>query len=174
MDTSPGIPGAASTLNAYHWQPGWGWIEAQFQDGALIRLAFADAPSLADPSLPSVIPAPASLRELLDAYFSGRPIAARDALQCLPIRLQGTPFQKRVWAALTEIPYGKTTQYGLLAQSLGSAPRAVGQACKANPVAILVPCHRVLAATGLGGYGGLRSGPAWSRKEALLHLEGAL
>ena len=71
--------------------------------------------------------------------------------------LDGTPFQKKVWLALTKIPHGETRTYGEVAKSIGSpgAARAVGTACGANPLPILIPCHRVLAAGGkLGGYSG--------------------
>lgn len=87
----------------------------------------------------------------------------------LPLHLDGTPFQQRVWAALQEIPYGETTSYGALARRIGNpgASRAVGMANGRNPISIIVPCHRVVAADGgLGGYG-------WGtpRKEWLLGLE---
>lgn len=65
---------------------------------------------------------------------------------------QGSPFQLRVWHALLGIPAGKWTTYGALAEQLGTAPRAVGQACGSNPLPILIPCHRVVAASGLGGF----------------------
>jgi len=171
VHTSSGVPEPESVLSCAHWQPGWGWIEARFDDGVLTHLAFAE-PCTSRSGTPESAPAP--LRALLNAYFSGQTIAACEALRLVPARPHGTPFQRRVWAALVEIPYGETRSYGYLARLLGSAPRAVGQACKANPIAILIPCHRVLAATGLGGYSGARSGPSLQRKEALLHLEGAL
>lgn len=73
----------------------------------------------------------------------------------LPLAPHGTAFQKRVWDALRGIPAGQTRSYGELARSLGSAARAIGQANGANPIPILIPCHRVLAAGGaLGGYSG--------------------
>lgn len=65
---------------------------------------------------------------------------------------QGTPFQKRVWAAIAQIPVGQTLSYGELAARVGSGPRAVANACGANPLTLLVPCHRVLAKNGLGGF----------------------
>src|SRR5574340_568869 len=64
----------------------------------------------------------------------------------------GTPFQLRVWHALLNIPAGQPTTYGALAKRLGTAARAVGQACGSNPLPILIPCHRVVAAHGLGGF----------------------
>jgi methylated-DNA-[protein]-cysteine S-methyltransferase len=71
----------------------------------------------------------------------------------LPLRPSGTPFQRRVWAQIAAIPPGRTDTYGQLAKLLKNAPRAVGQACGANPFPLVVPCHRVVAAGGgLGGF----------------------
>jgi methylated-DNA-[protein]-cysteine S-methyltransferase len=87
----------------------------------------------------------------------------------IPMELDGTSFQKEVWAELSRIPYGDTISYGELARRVGrpKAPRAVGQANGRNPIAIIVPCHRVLASNGIGGYGG-----GLPMKRALLALEG--
>lgn len=74
----------------------------------------------------------------------------------LPLAPVGTPFRLRVWKALQVIPYGQTTSYGNLARLLETAPRAVGGACGANPLPIVIPCHRVVGVAGLsGGYSGL-------------------
>jgi len=91
----------------------------------------------------------------------------------LPLRLAGTPFQRRVWAALMAIPPGQTRTYGDLATELGTSPRAVGGACRANPCPIVVPCHRVVGATGLGGFAGDTSGHRLDVKRWLLGHEGA-
>lgn len=82
----------------------------------------------------------------------------------------GTPFQRRVWVLCASIPRGQVRTYGWMAKKLGSSPRAVGQALKANPFAPRVPCHRVIAAGGkLGGYGG-----KWNsaKKRRMLEREG--
>ena len=100
----------------------------------------------------------------LGAYFDGHP-----APFTVPVRPEGTPFQRRVWAALVEIPHGQTVGYGALAARLGepSAAQAVGAANSRNPVAVVVPCHRVVGADGsLVGYAG-----GLARKRALLDLE---
>jgi methylated-DNA-[protein]-cysteine S-methyltransferase len=102
----------------------------------------------------------------LEAYFAGER-AAFD----LKLRPAGSAFEQRVWAAMQRIPYGKTQRYGELAAAIGSAARAVGGACGRNPIPIVIPCHRVLAKAGLGGYSG-RGGIA--TKQTLLSLEGAL
>ena len=92
----------------------------------------------------------------------------------MPLELAGTPFQQRVWQALTQIPAGETLTYGELAARLGSGARAVGNACRRNPVSIIVPCHRVVAASGIGGYSGSTSGPVLDRKRWLLNHENQL
>lgn len=111
----------------------------------------------------------AATRRWLDVYFSGR---EPDFMP--PIHLMGTPFRQEVWALLRQIPYGQTTTYGALAQQLARsrgipkmAAQAVGGAVGANPVCILVPCHRVIGTGGsLIGYGG-----GLENKIALLRLE---
>jgi methylated-DNA-[protein]-cysteine S-methyltransferase len=100
----------------------------------------------------------------LDEYFAGE----RTTFD-VPMRVDGTDFQRRVWTELCGIPYGETISYGELARRVGrpKGPRAVGQANGRNPIAIIVPCHRVLASNGIGGYGG-----GLTCKRALLALEG--
>lgn len=91
----------------------------------------------------------------------------------LPLALTGTEFQRRVWSLMRAIPAGETRTYGSIASELGSAARAVGQACRANPLPIIVPCHRVVAAKGLGGFAGDTSGRKLEVKRWLLRHEGA-
>jgi methylated-DNA-[protein]-cysteine S-methyltransferase len=103
----------------------------------------------------------------LEAYFNGR-LTKFD----VPLAPRGSPFELRVWQLMAEIPYGETRSYGDLAATLAAPPRAIGQACGRNPLPILIPCHRVLAAGGaLGGYSG---GTGVETKRRLLILEGAL
>lgn len=102
-------------------------------------------------------------REQLYAYFD-RELTSFD----LPLRPAGTPYQQRIWEALRAIPYGETRSYAELARAVGSKPRAVGRANAANPIPIIIPCHRVVASDGLGGYSG---GDGLSTKRALLDLE---
>lgn len=73
----------------------------------------------------------------------------------LPLQAQGTTFQRRVWQAIAAIPPGSVQSYGTVAKTLRSGPRAVGGACGANPYPLVVPCHRVISASGLGGFGGV-------------------
>jgi methylated-DNA-[protein]-cysteine S-methyltransferase len=102
----------------------------------------------------------ARTREWLDAYFGGR---SAD-ISALPLDMRGADFETRVWTALRAIPPGETTSYGAIAKALGSsgASRAVGAANGANPIAIVVPCHRVIGSSGsLVGYGGGLDRKTW-------------
>jgi methylated-DNA-[protein]-cysteine S-methyltransferase len=85
--------------------------------------------------------------------------------------LVGTAFQKRVWECLLEIPIGSTKTYGQIASKLKTSARAVGNACRANPIPIIVPCHRVVSATGLGGYCGRTNGTELHAKTWLINHE---
>ena len=115
-------------------------------------------------------PSPETFTEVaaqLEEYFAG------DRKEfTVPLAPSGTPFQLAVWAQLTMIPYGSTVSYGDIARALGKSPvasRAVGSANGSNPIAVIVPCHRVIGSDGsLTGYGG-----GLDRKELLLTLEGA-
>jgi methylated-DNA-[protein]-cysteine S-methyltransferase len=139
-------------------------------DTALRRLSFQSGPR------PLTIPADwvaddgshpilRAARAQLAEYFAG----TRDGFD-LPLAFDGTDFQRRVWHALLEIPYGETVSYGEIARRLGhtnAASRAVGLANGANPIAVIAPCHRVIGANGsLTGFGG-----GLERKRVLLDLE---
>jgi methylated-DNA-[protein]-cysteine S-methyltransferase len=133
--------------------------------GLYMAVASKPLPRTADWVMdPSVTPLPEAVRQLRE-YFAGE----RQKFD-LPLRMQGTEFQKRVWQQLTTIPFGETWSYGELAKRLDnpSACRAVGLANGKNPIAIIVPCHRVIGADGsLTGFGG-----GLPRKEWLLAHEG--
>lgn len=122
------------------------------------------------PDTPSVPPACGLSRaivEELNAYF----INPRH-LFTIHFVLTGTPFQKKVWDALQYIPSGHTLSYGELAHQLNTYPRAIGQACRANPLPIIIPCHRVVAKEALGGYAGDTNGQFIAYKTWLLKHEG--
>ncbi len=111
---------------------------------------------------------PAGVCTLLQRFFAGE----LDALSGVPVRLHGTPFQRRAWEALRRIPSGKTWSYRRLAEELGDrrATRAVGAANGQNPIPVVIPCHRVIGSDGsLTGFGG-----GLERKRWLLQHEGAL
>jgi methylated-DNA-[protein]-cysteine S-methyltransferase len=135
-------------------------------DGScLIGLHFTayqnDRSSLGEAFQPDMKPFPEVIRQLAE-YFRGE----RTVFE-IPIRFLGSPFQVRAWKALQSIPYGETISYKKQAERVGSVPRAVGLANGQNPVAIIVPCHRVIGADGnLVGYGG-----GLNLKKALLNFE---
>ena len=120
----------------------WGWAHAQEKTDVLLEA-----------------------KRQLDLYFDGELTEFN-----LPLAPDGTAFQKRVWGAINKIAYGQTQSYGEIATQINSAAQAVGNACGANPIPIIQPCHRVLAAGGkIGGYSG--EGGA-ETKIAFLALEG--
>lgn len=89
----------------------------------------------------------------------------------LPIDIVGTPFQKRVWNKVLKIAYGESRTYGEIANSINSGPRAVGNACRNNPIPIVIPCHRVVKKTSMGGYCGSLVGREIQQKDWLLRHE---
>ena len=140
-----------------------GTLELEERENQIVRINWApELPSTLEPSTPILERACNALKR----YFVGIP----DSFG-LPLSPAGSDFQLSVWREMQAIPRGETRTYGDLARALGSAPRAVGMACGANPIPIIVPCHRVVAATGLGGYSG---GTGLDTKIFLLRLEGAL
>jgi methylated-DNA-[protein]-cysteine S-methyltransferase len=120
----------------------WGWVEAQEETALLVEA-----------------------RQQLHDYFDG----VRTVFN-LPLSPSGTPYQKRVWQALCEIPSGTTRSYADIARRVGGSPRAVGGANGRNPIPIVIPCHRVIGTGGIGGYSG---GDGLPTKLFLLALEGA-
>ena len=143
-----------------------GWLGVR-TDGAAVTAVdiLADRPATAGR------PGSAGRRteQALTRYFVGDAAA----LATLPVAPAGTPFQRRVWERMSAIPAGEVLSYGALAGELGTSARAVGGACRANPIPIVIPCHRVVAAHGLGGYSGERGGDWLAKKRWLLAHEGA-
>ncbi|MDE3083648.1 MAG: methylated-DNA--[protein]-cysteine S-methyltransferase [Verrucomicrobiota bacterium] len=136
--------------------------------GAVVATAFGSADALLGleaAGLQFDAQGTAAARKQLIEYFFGW----RNEFD-LPLAPRGTPFQQRVWTALREIPPGETRSYGDLARRLGSSPRAIGRAVGANPVCIIVPCHRVIGAN--GSLTGFAFGQEIKRR--LLELEGVL
>lgn len=103
-------------------------------------------------------------KKQIEEYFSG----FRKFLD-FPVYIEGTKFQKKVWEIVREIPYGVVKTYGELAKILNTSPKAVGMALSMNPLPIYIPCHRVVAKKGLGGFS---SGLIW--KKFLLEVEGVI
>lgn len=138
------------------------------EDGRIARLRFesdlAESDRIAGEGAGGASPLLDRACAQLEAYFAGR-LQSFD----LPLAL-GAGFQARFLQALLAIPYGETRTYGEIARALGISAQAAGQACGANPIPVIVPCHRILGASGLGGFsapGGIET------KVALLRLEGA-
>jgi methylated-DNA-[protein]-cysteine S-methyltransferase len=138
-----------------------GPLTLRVKDGAVCQAAFRAGPG--DP--PRQDPLAAALAARVRAYFAGE----AEALDGVTVEAEGTPFEREVWEALRRIPAGESRSNGALARALGrpGAARAVGRACALNPVALLVPCHRVVGADGL------LTGYAWGieRKRWLLAHE---
>jgi len=142
-----------------------GVFQARFTSRGLAGLAFPTGRRVASEKT-TATPLPArterwrrAVQRALLAVLAGRPVA-----KPLPLDLSaGTPFQQQVWASLAEIPRGETRTYSQIAAAIGRprAARAVGRACGANPILVLIPCHRVLAAR--GGLGGFSAGLKWKR-----------
>lgn len=153
-----------------------GWVLVAATGRGLCAVEFGDSPKTLEQALHKQYPTvhlqrdERVLRPVLqqvEAYFDGR----RSRFD-LPVDVPATKFQKRVWQRLQKIPYGQTCSYSEIARAIGQpkAARAVARACAANPVALVIPCHRVIRRDGsLGGYGG-----GIERKRALLAHEGVL
>jgi methylated-DNA-[protein]-cysteine S-methyltransferase len=147
-------------MNTTVYESPVGPLRLEAEDGALVALHLNAKPApenLDDPVL-------AEATHQLRAYFAGE----RTTFD-LPLDMRGNPFERRVWDELKAIPYGETAAYGEIAQRIGApgAARAVGLANGRNPIAIIVPCHRVIGANGkLVGFGG-----GLPMKRALLDLE---
>lgn len=135
-----------------------GDITVSEEDGAVVALdwGWGAGAEVATPLLRQA-------RAQLHAYFDGD-LTAFD----LPLAPAGTPYRQRVWQALCAIPYGETRSYADIAAAAGGSARSVGQANGGNPIPIIIPCHRVVASTHLGGYSG---GDGLPTKRFLLALE---
>lgn len=144
----------------------FGLIGIRMRGGALAAVDLR--PSAAN-SVPLLSDAARKVTATLQRYFSDPMFTP--SVEC---DTEGTPFQRRVWRALGKIPSGTTLTYGALARRLGTSARAVGGACRENPVPIVVPCHRIVAAGGAGGFMGDSGGRALDIKSWLLGHEALL
>ena len=165
---------AESAIHLLHFQSPLGWLVLRISQEGIHALDFvSDSPASVHVAQSPLLRA---VSQALSTYFVNpdytRP--ARNPFAVLPLApLPGTAFQQAVWAYLSGIPLGETRSYGEVARALSSSPRAVGQACRRNPLPILIPCHRVVARTGIGGYSGATDGPEMQRKQWLLDHEKA-
>jgi len=141
------------------------FIEAREGKVTAVRLGVLMEPT----TLPNGVLSKAA--EELGLYFTRR--LSRFSIPTAPPE-NASAFELGVWKAMRAIPYGETRTYGELAKILETSPRAVGGACRRNPIPILTPCHRVVAKSGLGGFSGQwETGVALTQKEELLKLESA-
>lgn len=129
------------------------------KEGAIVGLSWGE------PHEEGSSPLLAEAVQQLKAYFAGRLTEFT-----LPLNPPGNDFQREICRVMSAIPYGETLTYGEIARQIGSAAQPVGNACGANPIPVIIPCHRVLGAKGLGGFSG-QGGV--ETKVALLRLEGA-
>jgi methylated-DNA-[protein]-cysteine S-methyltransferase len=138
-------------------------VGVAIRDGQVVRIHYLppDSPAKA----PTNALAERAARQL--ERYRENPDAPFD----LPLRVEGTPFQRGVWAAMCAIPRGRTRSYGEIAQELGGEARAVGQACGDNRLPVVIPCHRVVAADGIGGFGHATGGYLLEAKRWLLMHE---
>jgi len=112
---------------------------------------------------------PKRVKAELERYFLDS-----QAAFSVPIEPLGTAFQQRVWEAMLRIPVGQVKSYGEIAREIGSGARAVGNACRQNPIPLIIPCHRVVSAQGIGGYSGATGGRKLAIKRWLLTHEGVV
>jgi methylated-DNA-[protein]-cysteine S-methyltransferase len=143
----------------------FGHIGLYFVEDRLAVIDFIDAEHEIRPRDQSVSQVCAQIRKYLDNA---------NAIPSFNVRcsLQGTPFQHKVWSELKKIPSGTVVTYGALANKLGTSARAVGTACRMNPIPLVIPCHRVVSAQGIGGYAGETQGARVRIKSWLLRHEG--
>lgn len=144
----------------------WGSIDLRFTDGGLLRFNFCDDKHLSSNTHKQQAPHKVQgWCEQIRSFLNGQ-----QSVLSIPCILEGSSFQKKVWQALRDIPYGQLKSYGQIAKAIGvpRAARAVGAACGKNPIPVVIPCHRVVGAN--GSLTGFSAG--MHRKVALLKLEG--
>ena len=155
--------------STFYMQTPIGDLKLEFHGEKLFLLSVTDKRLKKDKVLKSKIDEQLAKNVLSDLknYFS----LARSFTK-IPFYIEGTDFQKKVWHELLKIPLGETCTYGEIAKRLNSSPRAVGNACRKNPIQIIIPCHRVVSAKGIGGYAGETAGRQINIKRWLLNHEG--
>jgi methylated-DNA-[protein]-cysteine S-methyltransferase len=139
-----------------------GWLEMEYDEHFIYRALFIEHP------IDKPIEAPGQLSALISTQLNAYADNPNHRFQ-LPLKPLGSTYQQHIWNALLVIPVGRTITYGKLATTLQSSPRAIGQACKKNPLALFIPCHRVVGQKNEGGYMGRAN--ALKYKQALLKHE---
>lgn len=146
----------------HYVHPVLGRLQLHFQDDVLIKIDLPHPHLYQDSNAPT----PETWQKQLDAYFTGRLKSFEG-----DILIQGSEHDRKVWQAMLDTPYGQTRTYGDVAKEIGSAAQAVGQACKRNPVPLIIPCHRIVGQNHLGGYSGSMGNDTLSIKHWLLEHE---
>ncbi|MBW8192342.1 methylated-DNA--[protein]-cysteine S-methyltransferase [Neiella marina] len=145
----------------------WGRWQLQDDGDHIIALDYWSQQSDHDHHNEPLSPLAIEAQQQLDAYLHSA------AFQfSLPLKVKGTPFQQKLWCHLQAIPAGEVQTYGEVAKLLNSAARAIGGACRANPIPLFIPCHRIVAKGGLGGFSGHTQGERIDLKRQLLMHEG--
>ena len=144
-------------------------LKLKFHDEILVSLSYSDVSSENENTLANekCHSAHKKCSFLLNQYFK-----SAIAFTEIPLKTHGTGFQRAVWAEISKIPLGETRTYGEIATKINSSPRAVGNACRNNPIPIIIPCHRVVSANSIGGYEGETQGGKINVKRWLLNHEG--
>ena len=156
------MPYTHDMLTSYCYGTPAGQLIVQIQGKILCHMEWLTAPS----SIHSPPPLPEEYQQQLNnCWLSSTPEIT------LPLFPQGTAFQRKIWYTLRQIPIGQTKTYGELAKELNTSPRALANACRKNPFPLIIPCHRVLAKTGIGGYAGAVTGKLIDIKTTLLQHE---
>ena len=156
------------TKESFHINSPVGLIDVEVESGKLTGISYIKSKSANNRSATRLTPAAKKIQQQIKAYFqNGR------KKPLVPVKFQrGTDFQQKVWRELMKIKPGKTLSYGSLAEKVNSGPRAVANACRQNPIPIIVPCHRVVSSSGIGGYHGQTRGKFIDIKKTLLAHEG--
>ncbi len=148
-DQNAGIDQPQAATSHHNWQHTYvqtpiGWIDVTADDSAVVQLHWHNRkPARAAGASPLLNEA----ARQIEAYVAGR-LHDFD----LPLKAEGSDLAKAVWAQMLAIPYGRTRTYGDVATQLNAPAQVVGQACGQNPIAVIIPCHRIVGASGLGGY----------------------
>ena len=154
-------------IPSFYYKSPIGWIDIIAEGNQILRASFSEETPVSGPTFPPTLLVLTRTIKLLDLYFAGGPI---DFAEISVQLAYGTEFQQQVWKTIQEIPHGEVRSYQWIADQIGrpKSARSIGNAVGANPVSILIPCHRVIRSNGaLGGYGG-----GLERKRQLLALEG--
>jgi len=155
-------PGPYDNFQSYYYDTPAGQIIINTYGKILSNMQWL----VASASTQTTHPLPEKMQTELNSYLHGL-----KAEITIPLLAQGTHFQRKVWRALCQIPFAQTTSYGTLAKELQTSPRALANACRKNPFPLIIPCHRVLAKAGIGGYAGAVTGKLVGIKKALIQHE---